>query len=81
MNLDFLYIGSGYVVALVGKQGQDVNYIRQYLTKGVKQWGDFSVKVLENEKQFLAEAGRQGKREVDLEEAERVDSYIRSLMV
>jgi hypothetical protein len=81
MNLDFLFLGTGYVVALVGKKGQDISYIRQYLSHGVHQWGDFSVKVVESEKMFVAEANKPGKDPVDTEEIHRVDSYLRSLMV
>jgi hypothetical protein len=99
MHLDFLFVGKGHVVALVGKKGQDVAYIRKYLSDGVKQWADFTVKVVESEKVFLAEAGKekvtpkdrgtkggnmtaekQGKT-FTVEDMDKVDSYLRSLMV
>lgn len=81
MNLDFAVVGAGQVLVLVGKTGQDAGYIRDYLTKGVHNWGDFRVKVLDREKLFVKELENLQERTVDAEEAENVDSYIRSLMV
>lgn len=81
MNLDFAVVGAGHVIALVGKSGQDVSYIREYLTNGVHQWGDFQVQIVTSEKLFLKEVERMQLRQVSEEDAERVDSYLRSLIV
>lgn len=84
MNLDFAVVGNGQVVALVGKKGQDVAYIRNYLTQGVANWGDYKVKVLESEKLFLQEVRQLSDgedREENEEEAQRVNSYLYSLIV
>lgn len=81
MNLDFAVVGAGHVIALVGKSGQDVSYIREYLTNGVHQWGDFQVQIVTSEKLFLKEVERMQLRLVSEEDAERVDSYLRSLIV
>lgn len=84
MNLDFAVVGKGQVIALVGKKGQEVDYIRNYLTQGVANWGSHKVKVLENEKLFLQEvrqlSGRQ-EGEKNEEETQRVNSYLYSLIV
>lgn len=81
MNLDFAVVGYGQVIALVGKAGQDVAYIRRYLSEGVSNWGDFKVKVLDNEKLFLREVEGMETKETDEEETERVISYLLSLTV
>ena len=81
MNLDFAVVGAGHVIALIGKDGQDVSYIREYLTNGVHQWGDFQVQIVTSEKLFFKEVERMQEHEVTAEEAENVDSYIRSLIV
>lgn len=81
MNLDFAVVGAGQVIALTGKEGQDIGYIREYLTKGVHHWGEFRVKVLDSEKLFVRELKEFEGRAADDEESSQVDSYIRSLMV
>lgn len=82
MQLDFVVIGYGQVVALIGKKGQDVAYIRRYLTEGVGNWGDdYRVKIIESEKIFLGEVEGMETKEVDIEEESRVKSYMRSLIV
>ena len=81
MNLDFAVVGAGHVIALVGKSGQDVEYIRNYLTNGVHQWGDFQVQIVTSEKLFRKETERMQEHAVTEDEAENVDSYIRSLIV
>lgn len=81
MNLDFAVVGYGQVIALVGRDGQDVAYIRKYLTEGVANWGDYKVKILESEKIFLGEVEKMAVKETDEEEAEHVNSYLLSLIV
>lgn len=82
MNLDFMVIGDGQVIALIGKKGQDIEYIRKYLTRGVKNWGDdYKVKIEENEKTFMREASAITGKEIDDEEDENVKSYLHSLIV
>lgn len=91
MHLDFIAVGNGQVVGLIGKKGQDVGYIRKYLSDGVHNWGNgYNVKIVESEKIFLQELKRlpaQNKPDDDekieaLEEEERnVKSYLRSLIV
>lgn len=81
MNLDFAVVGYGQVIALVGKNGQDVAYIRRYLSEGVANWGGYKVKVLESEKLFFDEVMKLDVKETDEGEAERVNSYLLSLMV
>lgn len=81
MNLDFVVVGYGQVIALVGKKGQDVAYIRQYLSKGVAQWGDYKVKIVESEKLFLKDVEGLQPNQTNPEERENVNSYLRSLIV
>lgn len=84
MNLDFAVVGNSQVIALVGKKGQDVAYIRKYLSEGVANWGDYKVKILESEKLFLKEVEELAGKEtegMDGEEAENVNSYLLSLIV
>lgn len=91
MNLDFIAVGNCQVVGLIGKKGQDVNYIRKYLSDGVHNWGNgYNVKILESEKLFLQELKRvsvqekidaEEKREAAEEEEKNVKSYLNSLIV
>lgn len=81
MNLDFAVVGYGQVIGLVGKKGQDVAYIRKYLSEGVAECGDYKVKVLESEKLFLGEVAGLDVKETDEDETERVISYLCSLIV
>lgn len=81
MQLDFAVVGYGQVIALVGKKGQDIAYIRKYLTDGVHNWGDYKVKILDSEKLFLHEIEDIKVQETDQEEAANVKSYLHSLLV
>lgn len=84
MNLDFMIVSGSSVVGLAGRKGQDIPYINQYLTKGVRNWGtDYRVKVCETYESFEKELKSEMKRESagKPEEKEEVLSYIRSLIV
>lgn len=82
MHLDFAVVGRGQVIALVGKAGQDIAYIRRYLTDGIHNWGSgYKVKIVDSEKLFLREIGAMPSIEADAEEEERVKSYLLSLIV
>lgn len=82
MHLDFAVVGNGQVICLLGNGKQELSYIRQYLTKGVRNWGNgYKVKVVESEKTFLAEVSSMERKEVDEEEESRVKSYLVSLIV
>ncbi len=81
MNLDFAVVGHGRVIALLGKEGQDMKYIRDYLAKGVSNCSDYKVKLVNSEKAFLTEVANLSEKEVSSEEEERVNAYLRSLIV
>lgn len=82
MNLDFAAVGNGHVICLLGKQKQEIAYIRKYLTEGVRNWGSgYKVRILESEKTFLGELSGVAPCEVDVEEEEHVKSYLTSLIV
>ena len=49
-----------------------MSYIREYLTNGVHQWGDFQVQIVTSEKMFFKEVERMQEHEVTAEEAENV---------
>lgn len=84
MNLDFVIVSDDSVIGLAGKKGQDISYINQYLTKGVRNWGSsYRIKICDTYESFIREvknvrkqgsAGGSG-------EKEEVLSYIRSLIV
>lgn len=82
MNLDFLYVGNESVIALVGKEGQNVGYIQTYLSKGVRNRADrYTIKVCSSKKEFgrMLEGVRQ--RDTDMAQEEEVVSYLASLIV
>lgn len=55
MNLDFVVITDNQLLGLVGKEGQDVKYIENYLKDSLKnnKLEEFTVKVFEDEKQYV----------------------------
>lgn len=82
MHLDFVVVGYGQVIGLLGNGKQELTYVRPYLTKGVANWGnDYKVKIFDSEKKFLAELSQMKEKEVDQEEEANVKSYITSLIV
>lgn len=38
MNLDFIVVGNDVVLGVPGKSNQDLNYIEQYLTEGIRKY-------------------------------------------
>lgn len=86
MHLDYLVVGNKQVIALLGNGRQEIAYVRDYLTKGVANWGtDYKVKIMEQEKKFLKElslvSSGSTMSESDKEEQERVIDYLTSLIV
>lgn len=82
MHLDFVVVGNGQVIGLLGQGKQELSYVRQYLTKGVHNWGsDYKVKIVDSEKTFFGEVSKVQPVEVDEEEESYVKSYITSLIV
>ena len=82
MHLDFIAVGNGQVIGLVGPKKQDIAYIRKYLTGGVQNWGTgYKVKIVDNEKTFLGELSRVEACEVDPKEEKEVKSFVTSLVV
>lgn len=82
MHLDFVVVGNGQVIALMGQGKQELGYVRKYLTTGVKNWGTgYHVRVFDKEKAFLAELAKMEVKEVDREEEEKVISFLRALIV
>lgn len=54
MNLDVVVVEDYQVIALLGKQGQDISYIQTYLMRTIKNQGySFEVKVLTDFSEFL----------------------------
>ena len=59
MNLDFVAVGNRQVLGLVNEKEKELAYIRNYLTKGVQNWGNgYKVKIMDSEKLFLNELAR-----------------------
>ena len=82
MNLDFVAVGNRQVLGLVNEKEKELAYIRNYLTKGVQNWGNgYKVKIMDSEKLFLNELARVEFCEVDEEEEQTVKSYVTSLIV
>ena len=82
MHLDLLAVGNGQVIGILGKGRQELSYVRKYLRDGIHNWGeDYKVKIVEGERNFLAELSSVPEEEVDGEEEEKVKSYLISLIV
>lgn len=82
MHLDFIVLGCRQVIALTGNGKQDIQYIRKYLSDGVRNWGDgYKVKVFDNKDKFLKEVGNVVEKEVDEEEEHNVELFLMSLVL
>ncbi len=82
MHLDFIAVGNGQVIGLLGDGKQELSYVRKYLTGGVQNWGSgYKVKIVDSEKTFLGEIAKVEPREMEEEEESHVKSYLLSLIV
>ncbi|MCH5267516.1 MAG: hypothetical protein J1E62_04145 [Lachnospiraceae bacterium] len=86
MHLDYMAVGNKQVIALLGNGKQEISYVREYLSKGVANWGTgYKVKIVEQEKKFLRELSdvvpESAMSENEKEEEEHVRSYLMSLIV
>ena len=69
-------------LASMNEKEKELAYIRNYVTKGVQNWGNgYKVKIMDSEKLFLNELARVEFCEVDEEEEQTVKSYVTSLIV
>ena len=82
MHLDFIAVGNGQVIGLLGDGKQELSYVRKYLTNGVHNWGSgYKVKIVDSEKTFLGELAKVEPQEMEEEEESHVKSYLISLIV
>jgi len=82
MHLDFIAVGNGQVIGLLGNGKQDLPYVRKYLADGVHNWGGgYKVKIMDSEKTFLGEIAKVEPCEMEEEEESHVKSYLLSLIV
>ena len=82
MNLHFLIVRNNQVLGLLGRAGQDVKYIREYLLKGLKSRALlYQVKVVEDKGAFIKQLSKIPNMEVRTTEQEELVSYLRSLIV
>lgn len=82
MNLDFILVSNQYVVGVVGKEKQDIAYIQDYLTKGVRNWSSNSIiKVCTSVDEMLRIVKKIEEKEINKEEEEKVIAYLTSLVV
>lgn len=97
MGLDFLVKGNGAVIGLMckakkgiatslvlGKDGQDIKYVQNYISKGCRNWApDYRVKIYENELEdkFLREIKDMEDREVNPKEEEELLEFLHSIIV
>lgn len=55
MNLDLVVVDNHHVIALLGKEGQDISYIQTYLMRTIKNQGySLEVKVLTDFSEFIS---------------------------
>lgn len=82
MNLDFIWIGDGYVYGCPGKEKQDLRYIQAYLSKGVHNYADqFQIKIVKDEGELKKIIKTAKGRQCRQEEREAVKDYILSLII
>ena len=81
-----LVITSSEKIGVLGNGKQELSYVREYLSKGVANWGtQYKVQIVEKQAMFLQELARIDSipecTEDQEEELEHVKSYLRSLIV
>ncbi|SFR96116.1 hypothetical protein [Anaeromicropila populeti] len=82
MNLSFLAETDGTVIGLVGKPNQNVQYIEEYLGKGIRNWGySYSFRLYQDEGEFIKEMGKLEPKDIPVEEKKQVKDYLMSLIV
>lgn len=82
MGLNFMVIGSGFVHALIMNDKQDVDYIQNYLRKGVgNRSSAYQVKIHKNKESFLKGIKEVNAKDVPEEERAQVEAYLLSLIV
>ena len=82
MNLDFIAETRGSVIGLLGKHGQDLSYIQNYLSKGVNNFGtSYKVRMFTEEEAFKKALKSLPDRDMDDKEEAAVLEYLNSLIV
>jgi NADH:ubiquinone oxidoreductase subunit K len=82
MNLTFTVIGNGNIIALAGKSGQDLKFIKEYLKKGSTNWADtYHVKIHSDYQLFLKNISNLTIDEINEKEEKDVIAHIKSLIV
>lgn len=82
MNLDFLVISHHSVLAVLGKEKQELSYVQTYLAKGVHNFADgYQIKVYENYEGFLKAVKALDDEADNEEEKEKAEGYLISLIV
>lgn len=82
MHVDFSVVGDNQVLVLVAPGKQDVPYIKDYISKGVKERAqDYKVKVFQEEKSFLKALEHLEPGTEDEEQKLRILDYLCCLIV
>lgn len=82
MNLDFLWLGDGYVYGCLGREGQDMAYIQAYLSKGVHNYGEhYQIKIWKDAGALEKAVAAAVSKECSGEERELVEEYVLSLII
>lgn len=82
MNLDFLWLGDGYVYGCLGKEGQDMAYIQAYLSKGVHNYGEhYQIKLWKDAEALKKAVAAAVPKGCSGEERKLVEEYVLSLII
>ncbi len=82
MNLDFLVISHHAVIAVLGKEKQELSYVQSYLSKGVHNFAEgYQIKVYENYEGFLKAVKALDDKTDNEEQKEKAEGYLYSLIV
>lgn len=82
MNLDFIWIGDGYVYGCLGKENQDIAYMQGYLSKGVHNYvTHYQIKLFRDALALKKAIHIAAAKNCTEEEQEKVKDYILSLIV
>lgn len=82
MDLDFIIVSNDHVIGVIGKENQDVSYIQDYLTKGVRNWSSQCiVKIYPSFDGLLRAVNKIQEKEINKEDEEKVIAYLNSLIV
>ena len=82
MGLNFVAMGSGYVVGVISNEKQNADEIQKYLRKGIHNWSNqYRVKIYRKFEDLLQDVSKAEEKELPVEERTHVEEFVFSLVI